>query len=557
MVVDSHTAAYYLSQTRYASYIRSNLQSANVNICVAVSDATQGSQTLRAILNKSISSITSGEISDIILQNTIADSSGLEAVINRIPTVTAAIIILFLLSFLIVLLLFFFGYLRKSKEAKKSAEQVNTMLTTDELTGLLNENGFAVESRKSFALYRGNQWFVLDFDVDYFEHFNAIYGFSRGDEILCLLAKHAREMCHAPGEICARVHADHFVCLAAADSSQLLKERIWRANRAFRQLVENNAISLSYGIYKIGDQTLPFSVMCDRALAAKRTVKGNYTNMIAIYDESLHQKQIEDLALVAYMDAGLQHGEFLAYYQPKYDIKTQQVIGAEALARWCHPKEGLIPPDRFIGLFEANGQIGKLDFYMLEAVCKKLRQQQEDGLVPVPVSVNFSRNHLYDDRFLEKLTDLVKRHGVSPQMIEVEFTESAFLEGEERLLLVISGLHAAGFLVSIDDFGSGYSSLNMLKDIAFDVVKLDRGFLSATATTPRGKMVVQAVLKLAQDLHLTTVAEGIETKEQLDFLRESGCDIAQGYYFSKPLPGEAYDRCLSRRKEKEEALYEG
>lgn len=241
------------------------------------------------------------------------------------------------------------------------------------------------------------------------------------------------------------------------------------------------------------------------------------------------------------MEESLRRGEFIPYYQPKYGACSERIVGAEALVRWIREDGTYMPPDRFIGLFEQNGLITKLDMYMFERVCKKLAAMEN----PVPVSVNFSRAHMYDADFPEKLLTIVQRYDLKYSLLEVKLTETAFFDRRDALIRNMDRLREIGFLVSIDDFGSGYSSLNLLKDVRFDTIKLDKEFLSDTEEIGRERMVVKSVLALAEALEVHTVAEGVETREQLDFLRENGCDTIQGYYFSRPLPEAEFDQLLS------------
>lgn len=245
--------------------------------------------------------------------------------------------------------------------------------------------------------------------------------------------------------------------------------------------------------------------------------------------------------MVSQMEESLRLGQFVPYYQPKYDARTERIVGAEALARWVRPGGSMISLDRFVPLFERNGLIRKLDLYMFERVCQKLSAMEH----PVRISVNFSRIHLYDNDLTQKLTQIADRYHVHRALLEIELTETAFFDQRDVLIRNMNQLRESGFLVSIDDFGSGYSSLNLLKDVCFDIIKIDKEFLNETTQSERGRKVVQSIFLLADSLHVRTVAEGVETAEQLSFLRENGCDIIQGYYFSRPVPETDFDRLIN------------
>ncbi len=558
IIVNSYSAGFYLSRTKYTRYISSTLQGDTTNICIGVGERVENSEILLRVINKALSRITDAEMNQSLLENTIETRNDLESMINRLPTTAAALIILILATVLVLFAFFSLGFVRKSKQAKQKAEEaklalerVNTLLVMDELTELHNETGFALAARKSLNAFPNKHWFLVDFDVDGFKRYNAVFGFETGNQLLRRLAYITKATLNKAGELSARIYADHFICLAAGENVEQIKNRIIKANAAYRMTDEASGVLLSFGIYPIDDASLPFSAMCDRAQAAKRAVKGNYETIIGVFDESFHQKQQEDAGLVAGMEKGLAKGEFAAFYQPKYDMRTEKIVGAEALVRWWHDEQ-LIMPNQFISLFESNGLIGKLDFYMLEAACRKLRAQLDEGIEAKPISLNFSRNHIYDGAFLDKLAAAVGRCRVPPGLIVLEFTEYVCLGNESQLRKVIDGIHALGMQVSIDDFGSGFSSLNMLKDMDFDEVKLDKGFLEGTTSVRRSRLIIAAVLSLSKQLQLKTVAEGVETKEQLEFLCGSGCDVAQGYYFSRPIPGEEYDRLLRLEQPAEE-----
>ena len=497
----------------------------------------------------------SGEGGSSLLETVETDSIPWVS-LNVVPAGWMIAIILILVGLIVLLAAATCWYVRKlrainkaSEQAKEAVERTNKLLIIDELTGVLNKKGFELSVSASLEKYPDRFWVILDFDVDRFEHFNALYGFKKGDEILRSIAKNALKCCSRDGEVCARIYADHYACLMTGADIDEIKGRVEIQNETYKCAEPGKYIMLSYGIYEIKDRSIPVSIMCDRALAAKRTVKEDYRNLIAVYDEKLHFQQIEDSELIASMDSGIRNMEFVAYYQPKYDIRTEKIVGAEVLVRWKHPKGEISPPSRFISLFERNGLIRRLDTYMLDAACRKLRAQMDAGIAAMPLSINFSHSHLYDERFLVKLVAIVRKYRIPPGLVEVELTETSFLEFSDRLPSVIDELHRCGFSISVDDFGSGFSSLNMLKDLDFDVLKLDRGFLSATASSERSRTVIRYILLMARELDLVTVAEGVETKEQLEFLRENKCDIAQGFYFSKPLPEDEYDALLGEQKQ--------
>ncbi len=383
---------------------------------------------------------------------------------------------------------------------------------------------------------------MLDFGILNFNQYNVSFGSPAGDAVLRRAAQTLLAHCRIK-QPCARLSGDRFACFIfdCVDMQELL-ERIAALDEKLHAPEGTRQLQMTYGVYIIDDRTLPAETLCDRAVAARLELTG-MERKIGIYNHSVHQKQIEDAQLVECMEESLRRGEFTPYYQPKYNACTQRIVGAEALVRWLRPDGTVIPPDRFIQLFEQTGMIIKLDLYMFESVCKKLAAMDE----PSPVAVNFSRAHMYDASFPDKLMELANKHGVAPRLLEIELAETAFIDQRDALMRNLIRLRELGFVVSIDDFGSGYSSLNLLKDVRFDVIKLDKEFLADKAEIGRSRIVIESILTLARALHVHTVAEGVETQEQLDFLRESGCDTIQGYYFSRPVPEAEFDRLLQEQ----------
>ncbi|EFS27535.2 hypothetical protein FUAG_03050 [Fusobacterium ulcerans ATCC 49185] len=249
----------------------------------------------------------------------------------------------------------------------------------------------------------------------------------------------------------------------------------------------------------------------------------------------LKEKNIEDN-----MEHALENNEFIVYFQPKVELKTNKIAGAEALVRWQDPKKGLIPPDEFIPIFEKNGFITKLDIYVFEEVCKTIRKWLNEGINPIPVSVNLSRMHLQNPNFLKKYKEIQEKYEVPADLLEIELTETLVFENFEQLKKVIDDIHQMGFSCSIDDFGSGYSSLNLLKEIPVDILKLDRIFFSKK-NDKRGNSVIESIISLAKKLNMTTISEGVETISQVEFLRKADCDLVQGYVYSKPLAKDDFE----------------
>lgn len=297
-------------------------------------------------------------------------------------------------------------------------------------------------------------------------------------------------------------------------------------------------LKFSCGVYRIDDIT-DINMIRANANLARTECKKRVLEDIVFYDEELKNRRVEEKELEYEAKEALENKEFLVYFQPKYEVSTEQIIGAEALVRWNHPVRGVLSPSSFIPVFEFNGFIVDLDLYVLEQVCELISAWLKVGITPVCISVNLSRVHLYEHNLVDQLLAVVNRYNVPPKYIEFELTESAFYEETESLLRIMSEIKNAGFRLSMDDFGSGYSSLNLLRRLPVDVLKLDKVFLEdcdEADDETRGKRIVMHVISMAKDLKMEVLAEGVETKDQKEFLQEARCDMIQGYYFARPMP---------------------
>lgn len=279
-----------------------------------------------------------------------------------------------------------------------------------------------------------------------------------------------------------------------------------------------------------------------------KAVKGRFYPIYAFYDETLRHQILLEKKIGSEMDMALPRKEFLMYLQPGGDIATSDIIGAEGIVRWNHPEKDLIPPDRFVPLLEENGFIIQMDEYIWEQTCICLGRRIDLGLEPVPVSVNVSRMHIHDNKLSEKLLGLIRKFDLPPALLELELTESVFFENEELLVGTIRKLQQDGFSVSPEDFGAGYSSLNMLKDLSIETIKPDRGFFYEVIVTPRGKTVVAHAISLSKASNIDIIAKGVENQEQAEFLLNAGCPCAPEYYYSMPVPIGRFEELAFRKQ---------
>ena len=455
-----------------------------------------------------------------------------------------------ILLFVVIVLIDTARQTRLMRQQAFRAQFLEKRAYTDDLTGLLNAKGF--DDKCAALLQSAPQqrcYAVIDFDVNFFSQYNASNGPDAGDALSRDAADVLRGACR-PDELCARQEADHFVCMAYGDTLDEIVDRVRLSDLAVRERMSSKMLLLSYGVTEVKDRGQSIAALRNQALVAKRTIKGNYENNVAVYDHLLHESQLRELKLLSSFETALEHNEYVIYLQPKVVVATGALSGAEALVRRLMPDGSVMSAGPIIEALERKGFVAKLDEYILERVCAFLRRCLDEGRAVCPISSNFSRVHLYDFSFPERVAEIVDRYRIPHELIEVELTETTFLVGKDMLGSMVDRLHSHGFRVSVDDFGSGYSSLNILKDVEIDVIKMDREFLADLMNNQRAGVIIEHTIRLAQTMGVTTVAEGIETEEHLRFLRQLGCDLVQGYYYSRPLPTDEFvERFLPAKDE--------
>lgn len=417
-------------------------------------------------------------------------------------------------------------------------EEMKKRVERDSLTGIYNMTSFSSEASKVLLKHKDKNYAIIVFDIDKFRVINDLYGLEEGNKILKHIGQVLERHIHKPNLFC-RMYADSFSVLFEYQKQSDIEKMIEGiADDIYHHSVKAIQLDgmLSFGICKVEDYKTPIITLCDCASLAKKNIKGNVIHLIAYYDEALRQKGIDDKDIENEMSSALLEHQFEMYLQPKVSICSSDVVGAEALVRWNHPKRGVISPDRFIPLFEQNGFIVKLDYYIWEEAFATIHRWLKEGYTPVPISVNVSRVHIYNMDILTVLVNLSKKYKVPTHYIELELTETTYFNNFDKLSKLVLDLKKEGFTLSIDDFGSGYTSLNMLKDIPIDVIKIDKGFMNEIVGTERGKTVIRYTIAMAKQLNIDVIAEGVEDFSQVEFLYEAGCEIAQGYFYSKPLP---------------------
>ncbi|MDD3744908.1 MAG: EAL domain-containing protein [Anaerostipes sp.] len=416
---------------------------------------------------------------------------------------------------------------------RESAALINTM-EKDELTGLYNKQFFLKKVQAVLDENPNEPYDIICIDLDRFKLINDTFGTTVGDKLLVHIASFLRELDRGR-YICSHFGADVFYMLVSrkmAYSNGMFEE--W--NKIINRFPIQIQIKAKYGIYQINHTELSVNAMCDRASLAIENVKGQYNELYSIYDDVIRQKMLNERMITDSMQEALDTEQFHVYYQPKYELVSETVAGAEALVRWIHPSLGFMNPGEFIPLFEKNGFITKLDQYVWEKTCQDIRERIDSGLKPVAISVNVSRADIFGMNIVDVLTSLVQKYEIPISYLHLEITETAYTDDPEKIIEVVKELRSLGFIIEMDDFGSGYSSLNMLAEIPIDILKLDMRFIKSESENVSGKGILSFIISLAKWLDLAVIAEGVETKEQVASLKTMDCNYVQGYYYAKPMP---------------------
>lgn len=410
----------------------------------------------------------------------------------------------------------------------------------DPLTGLYNRE-FFYRYAEQFDKRRSDiEMNVIMLDINHFRLINERYGKARGDNILRLIGKQLEEAIDDYGGICCRREADTFLayCPYGFDPQTLLE-------RTCKGLDDmgGNRVHLRMGVYEKADKSLDIERRFDRAKSAADSVRNSFTKSIGFYDSKLHEQELFCEQLIEDFPAAIAEGQFKVFYQPKYDIRPSKPVlySAEALVRWQHPKLGLVNPGVFIPLFEENGLIQQLDHYVWRITAAQINEWREKLGVSFPVSVNVSRVDIYDTMLMDHFKKILEEYNLSSSELSLEITESAYTQDSNQIIRVINNLRAVGFHIEMDDFGTGYSSLNMISTLPIDTLKLDMQFIRNAFKDEKDTRLIEIIIDIAEYLNVPTIAEGVETEEQLHALKIMGCDFVQGYYFSPPVPAEKFE----------------
>lgn len=415
----------------------------------------------------------------------------------------------------------------------------------DKLTGIFNQETFYSKTSNMIRSNPTTQFVIIYWNIERFKVINDLFGTLIGNKMLCEMAKQLKKIAGNIGTY-GRIFADHFViCI---DKKFLnIKALCKKSEHFFDSINLNFTTTTCFGIYDVEDPNIPVDHMCDRANLALQKVKGNYSVHYAYYDKTLRDTLIAEQEIYNDMTVALNEHQFEIYVQPIVDVRNNRVDSGEILIRWNHPEKGLIPPGDFVPLFEKNGFIRELDYFVWEEACRFLSDRKKKNLREIPVSVNISRINVQNPNLCNLIIGLTKKYKIDPAMLKLEITESAYIDNPQKLLEKTSYLQSLGFIVAMDDFGSGFSSLNLLKDFPVDILKIDMRFLGNDTISSRSGIILTSVVNMAKELNILTVAEGVETKAHVAFLDSIGCNRLQGYYFSRPVTTDDFNE-ISEQK---------
>ena len=425
---------------------------------------------------------------------------------------------------------------QRSDALAASEANLRSKVEKDELTGLYNRPYF-YKMVKERIRESEEDMYIITVDISNFKIVNEHYGMKIGDRLLKEIGAQLRQLDENGSMILARFVVDHYyICVSKSEF-----ERI-EFPKSFKTFLEDMDIRVVYGVFPVTDRELPVHVMCDRALEAAHDRSYSYAECIHFYNDSVHQQKLLAQEIESEMETALEQRQFYIVVQPKYDPVAEKVVGGEALVRWQHPEKGVISPGVFINIFERNGFIASLDHFVWEETCRFQARMKQAGVETVPISINVSRIHFYNRELRGKLRELIQKYDLQPSDIELEITESLCGEDADNIFDIIRELQADGFLIAMDDFGSGYSSLNMLKEMPLDILKMDLRFLGGEEN--KGRVILKALIEMAQTMGLSVVVEGVEQLSEVEFLRQFENCYLQGYYYSRPVPPEDFEAKL-------------
>ena len=433
----------------------------------------------------------------------------------------------------------------------------------DSISGLYTPNKFKDEAQKILLQATSNEYSFVCIDINNFQYLADTLGRDTANAVLKALGDNFKKVAPKDSLLCRR-YADNFVMLIHSTALPVIEDYVLSmievVSKMGSLLPLYYTLEFSSGVYPIKNTDEDIEIMLHKANSARKEGLNSINpGRVSVYDDELSISTEHEKEIIFDMNRAFEANEFVAYYQPKFSFSDGKIIGAEALVRWNHHEKGILLPGYFVPLFEKNGFISKIDLKVFESVCQFLDKWNKSGIdgtcpTPITISCNLSRYQLYNPSFAKEYSEVASKYQIEPSKVELELTESLMMDNKKRLLKAMNEIKKAGFDISIDDFGAGFSSLSLLKDLPARVLKLDREFLANTATSEsenndeklKDRIIVTSVIDMAKKLQMTTVAEGVEEKSQADFLKEMGCDIAQGFLYAKPMNEEEFWQLLQK-----------
>ena len=543
-IQDSYMVTYWMQKPEYMDKLAECPGDDFYNgMCLITSP---DNEMLIEILNKSIHHITAEEHDKVVTMQLLMNpyEQGIGDLVYKfwLPILVIIIILLAALAIYTVLM----RGITQLQLQKQETEILQKKVQIDPVSKAYNRAYF-YETAKGMIQDATEDMCIVMMDIMNFKVVNDLYGMANGDRVLSQIARELEKLGQDKEFIVSRFSGDHFyMCMKRADFEKITFPK------KFKAFVGNMDLNVTYGVFFVEDhKDVPINIMCDRASLAAHNKDGKILDYIKYYSDAERTKILKEQEIENEMEQAMDEKQFCVYVQPKYDLSREQIVGGEALVRWKHPTKGMIPPFEFIGVFEKNGFIIRLDYFVWEETCKILSRLKKEGYGGYPISINVSRAHFYGNGLMEKLQGLIEKYEIEPRELELEITETICAEDPEIIYKKVRQLQEAGFKVAMDDFGSGYSSLNMLKEMPLDIIKMDLKFLDGGDNEEKSHYILQTLISLAQNMKLLVVVEGVETKVQVEFLRDIGSYYAQGYYFSKPVESDIYESMLKENKVKQ------
>lgn len=528
-----------MSGREYSRLLVNTIADYSTKICIGVNQ--EENPLLLSILNKTITGITNTERTQMVaraLSEKRVELSVSEIINENLDKLTIVVLAVIVAVMAI-----------RRVQKRKREHELEMLAYYDDLTGLRKQEKFLIDLEKILKENADKKFALVYLDIERFRYLNSVLGYAKSNELIKEFSRMLNGLLEQR-ELSGRLYADDFIVLYEYTDQEQIIQRLQKLRSGLRdgalQMEIYYKVNVQAGVYLIEDKTEKYEEMIYRASLAKQMCTGGAETYF--FDEYLEKKLHKELEIESIMEEALVQEEFHAFYQPKYSVNGERLVGAEALVRWIRPDGSMIYPNDFIPLFEKNGFILQLDYYMYRQVLRFLRKRLDRQEPVVRISVNLSRLHNGDSHMGETLVRMAEEYQIPPELIEFELTESAFTDHADNILEQLGMLREKGFSVSIDDFGAGYSSLNLLRSVSADILKIDKAFLDETEDSERSSYIIRDIVGMAKDICMEVICEGVETVEQLHFLREINCDYAQGYYFAKPLPEEGFVKKLNEGK---------